>query len=64
MLRLTMFVMCLSLLSLSASGCGSSEVVVAAAPTQDELKIAQDEQKQVQEAEMAEQRKSTPTKKK
>ncbi|QDT57184.1 hypothetical protein Pan44_52510 [Caulifigura coniformis] len=64
MLRFVMLALLLGLLSLSAAGCGNSEAVVAGAPTADELKIAEEEQKKVEEAERAEARKSAPAKRK
>jgi len=60
MLRSVMSSLLLGLLSLSAAGCGGSDVVVAGAPTADELKVFEEEQKKVQDAEMAEARKSAP----
>jgi len=58
MLRTFLLAVCFGLFGLTLSGCGQAKTELSGPVSQDAVKVAQEEEKKVQDAEMAEQQKA------
>lgn len=58
MLRMIQLAACFGVFGLTLVGCGQSKTELSGPVSQDAIKVAQEEEKKVQDAEMAEQQKS------